>query len=156
MGPSSGRDYIEAMIKYALACDQEHGFEGWFGASADYDDHCARGLVQCPICGSRAVRKQIMAPAVAGTKAQKAAPEAPARMQAMMMEAMGQMRAHVEANFDYVGDAFATEARAIHEGRSEERGIYGEATPTEVKALVEDGVKVAPLPPAAPKKGEVN
>jgi hypothetical protein len=69
---------------------------------------------------------------------------------------MGQMRAHVESHFDYVGDAFAAEARAIHEGRSEERGIYGEATPAEVKGLVEDGVKVAPLPPAAPKKSEVN
>jgi hypothetical protein len=145
------------MIKYALACDQDHSFEGWFGASTDYDDQTARGLVACPVCASRAVRKQIMAPAVAGTKAHKAAPgAAPAKMQAMMMEAMGQMRAHVEANFDYMGDAFADEARAIHEGRSEERGIYGEATPDEVKSLVEDGVKVAPLPPAPPKKGEVN
>ena len=77
-------------------------------------------------------------------------------MQAVMMEAMGQVRAHVEANFDYMGDAFASEARAIHEGRSEDRGIYGEATPAEVKGLVEDGVKVAPLPPAPPKKNEVN
>jgi hypothetical protein len=145
------------MIKYALACDQDHSFEGWFGASADYDDQSERGLIACPACGSRAVRKQIMAPAVAGTKAQKAlSPEAPAQMQAMMMEAMTQVRAHVEANFDYMGDAFASEARAIHEGRSEDRGIYGEATPAEVKSLVEDGVKVAPLPPAAPKKSEVN
>ncbi len=77
-------------------------------------------------------------------------------MRAMMMEAMGKVRAHVEENFDYMGDAFATEARAIHEGRSEDRGIYGEATPTEVKELVEDGVKVAPLPPAPPKKEELN
>jgi hypothetical protein len=73
-----------------------------------------------------------------------------------MMEAMGQLRRHVEDNFDYVGDAFAREARAIHEGRSEDRAIYGEASPTEVKALVEDGVPVAPLPPAPPKKTEVN
>jgi hypothetical protein len=145
------------MIKYALACDQDHHFEGWFGASADYDDQSARGLVSCPICASRTVHKQIMAPAIAGTKAQKVAPAVePAKMQAMMMEAMGQMRAHVEAHFDYMGDAFADEARAIHEGRSEERGIYGEASPEEVRSLVEDGVKVAPLPPAAPKKSDVN
>ena len=145
------------MIRYALLCEHDHDFEGWFGASADYDDQSARGLIGCPACGSRGVKKQIMAPAVAGTKAQKAAPATePAQMQAVMMEAMGQVRAHVEANFDYMGDAFASEARAIHEGRSEERGIYGEATPTEVKALVEDGVKVAPLPPAKPKKREVN
>ena len=145
------------MIRYALVCDQDHEFEGWFGASADYDDQAARGLISCPVCESNAVRKQIMAPALAGTKARGVSDDnAPAHMRAMMMEAMGRVRAHVEENFDYMGDAFAAEARAIHEGRSEDRGIYGEATPAEVKGLVEDGVKVAPLPPAPPKKNEVN
>ena len=144
------------MIKYALQCDAAHEFEGWFGSSSDYDDQAARGLVECPLCGSRGVSKQIMAPAVAGTKAQSAAPAVDPKMREMMMTAMGEVRRHVEDNFDYVGDAFATEARAIHEGKSEERGIYGEASPTEVKALVEDGVRVAPLPPPAPKKTEVN
>ena len=127
------------MIKYALTCEHDHGFEGWFGSSSDYDEQAGRGLVECPVCGSSAVRKQIMAPAVAGTKAPK--------MRSMMMEAMGKVRAHVEENFDYVGDTFAREARDIHEGKSEERGIYGQATPKEVKSLVEDGVPVAPLPP---------
>jgi hypothetical protein len=144
------------MIKYALQCDQAHEFEGWFGSSTDYDDQAARGLVECPVCGSRGVSKQIMAPAVAGTKAQRAAPAPDPKMREMMMAAMGEVRRHVEDNFDYVGDAFAKEARAIHEGKSEERGIYGEASPTEVKALVEDGVHVAPLPPGPPKKTEVN
>jgi len=144
------------MIKYALQCDAAHEFEGWFGSSADYDDQAARGLVECPVCGSNAVSKQIMAPAVAGTKAQRSAPTVDPKMREMMMTAMGEVRRHVEDNFDYVGDAFAKEARAIHEGKSEERGIYGEASPSEVKALVEDGVRVAPLPPAAPKKTDVN
>jgi len=134
------------MIKYALICDHEHGFEGWFASSSEYDDQAGRGLVECPVCASAAVRKQIMAPAVAGTKA-KGAPDVAPQMRSMMMEAMGKVRAHVEQNFDYVGDAFAREARDIHEGKSEERGIYGEATPTEVKKLVEDGVPVSPLPP---------
>lgn len=140
------------MIRYALICDHEHAFEGWFGSSADYDSQAERGLLECPICRSAAVRKQIMAPAVAGTKAKGASDAAP-QMRSMMMEAMGKVRAHVEENFDYVGDTFAREARDIHEGKSEERGIYGEATPTEVKKLVEDGVPVAPLPP---KREEVN
>ena len=144
------------MIKYALACDHDHAFEGWFGSSSDYDDQAARGLLDCPLCGSRTVRKQIMAPAVAGTKAQKAAPEPSAQMREMMMTAMGEVRRQVEENFDYVGDSFAKEARDIHDGKSEERGIYGEASPQEIKALVEDGVKIAPLPPAPPKKTEVN
>jgi hypothetical protein len=134
------------MIRYALRCDRDHGFEAWFGSSEDYDEQEARGLVECPFCASHAIRKQIMAPAVkTGETPAPAAPEA----QTMMMEALGKVRAYVEDNFDYVGDAFANEARAIHEGRSEERGIYGEATPAEVKRLAEDGVPVAPLPGAA-------
>lgn len=136
------------MIRYALSCDNAHEFEAWFGSSADYDDQAARGLVECPFCASRQVGKQIMAPAVAGTKRSAPDPAAGARIQSMMMEVAGQVRAHVEANFDNVGDAFAREARAIHEGRSEERGIYGQATPAEVRALKDDGVPCAPLPAA--------
>lgn len=139
------------MIKYALQCDRDHGFEGWFGSSADFDDQAERGLVECPFCASRAVRKAIMAPAVSGTKMRGEA-ALPAQAQTMVMEAMSQVRAHVEKNFDYVGDRFAREARDIHEGRSEERGIYGEAKPHEVKALAEDGIKVAALPAAATPK----
>jgi len=142
------------MIRYALTCDQAHEFEGWFGSSDEFDDQSARGLIACPVCDSHAVRKQIMAPSVAGTK--RTTPDLPPQMRTMVMEAMGRVRAHVEENFDYVGDAFADEARAIHEGRSEDRGIYGEATPAQVRKLAEDGVPVAPLPPAPPKKTEVN
>ena len=148
------------MIRYALLCEHDHDFEGWFGASSDYDEQHARGLLQCPVCGSKAVRKAIMAPSVAGTKAQRGeALETPAAnpgAQAMMMQAAQAVRQHVEENFDYVGDAFAREARAIHEGRSEERGIYGEASGGEVRKLIEDGVPVAPLPPGPPKKREIN
>jgi hypothetical protein len=143
------------MIRYALVCEHEHGFEGWFGASADFDDQQQRGLIECPVCASKAVRKAIMAPAVAGTRKRGQAP-APAQNHAMMMEAMGRIRRHVEDNFDDVGDAFAREARAIHEGRSEDRGIYGQATSDEVRALVEDGVPIAPLPPEPRKKTELN
>jgi hypothetical protein len=144
------------MIRYALLCEQEHDFEGWFGASADFDDQQARGLVECPVCGSRAVRKAIMAPALAGTKRAARDLQAQAQNRTMMMEAMGRIRRHVEENFDDVGDAFASEARAIHEGRSEDRGIYGQASPAEVRDLLEDGVPVAPLPPEPPKKAKLN
>ena len=143
------------MIRYALTCEHAHEFEGWFGSSGDFDDQQARGLIECPVCASKAVRKQIMAPAVAGTK-RKGEDSSPAQVQAMMMEAMGRVRRHVEENFDDVGDSFAREARAIHEGKAEERGIYGQATPAEVRDLVEDGVPVAPLPPEPPKKTELN
>lgn len=143
------------MIRYALVCDHEHEFEGWFGSSGDFDTQRERGHVACPVCASQAVRKAIMAPSVAGTKARGDDP-APAQSHAMMMEAMGRIRAHVHDNFDDMGDAFASEARAIHEGRSEQRGIYGQATAPEVKALLEDGVPVAPLPPEPIKKSSLN
>ena len=143
------------MIRYALRCDHDHGFEAWFASSADYDDQAARGLVECPLCASRSVSKQIMSPAVKGTKA-SASPDMAAKMQTMMMEAAREVRAHVEQNFDYVGDAFAREARDIHEGRSETREIYGEPTPADVKKLKDDGVPVAPLPAPPPKKSEVH
>ena len=145
------------MIRYALKCDHDHPFEAWFGSSSDYDDQVARGLVECPLCGSHGVSKQIMAPAVAGTKkAASPAPELAAKMQSMMMEAAREVRAHVEQNFDYVGDSFAREARAIHEGRSEKREIYGEASPAEVKKLKDDGVPCSPLPAAPPDPAKVN
>lgn len=143
------------MIRYALICGQDHGFEGWFGSSDDYDDQQARGLVECPVCASRDVRKQIMAPAVAGTK-RRGEPDLTPEVRSMVMEAMGKVRQHVEDNFDYVGDSFASEARAIHEGTSEDRGIYGEASPQEIRALTEDGIQIAPLPPPPPKPTEVN
>ncbi|MDI6623482.1 MAG: DUF1178 family protein [Brevundimonas sp.] len=143
------------MIRYALQCDGGHGFEAWFGASADYDDQAARGLVECPICGSHGVSKQIMAPAVTGTRKVAAGPDL-AKMQGMMMQVAREVRSHVEQNFDYVGDAFAREARDIHEGRSEKREIYGEATPEEVRKLREDGVPCAPLPPAPPDPSRLN
>jgi hypothetical protein len=143
------------MIRYALACEAGHEFEGWFSASGDFDDQARRGLLNCPVCETREVRKQIMAPAVAGTSKRDDAQTALAQ-RAMMMEVMSRVRAHVKDNFDYVGDRFAAEARAIHDGKSEVRGIYGEASTAEVKALVADGVPVAPLPPEPPKKTEVN
>lgn len=144
------------MIRYALICDHDHGFEAWFGSSADYDDQAARGFVECPVCASKAVTKQIMAPSVAGTKKTAIAADMAAKMQTMMMEAAREVRAHVEQNFDYVGDAFAREARDIHEGRSEKREIYGEATAAEVKKLKDDGVPCAPLPALPPDPSKVN
>ena len=75
------------MIRYALICEHAHEFEGWFGSSADFDDQQARGLLECPLCASQAVRKQIMAPAVSGTK--RTAQEEKRPTQAMMLEAMG-------------------------------------------------------------------
>ena len=144
------------MIRYALSCDLDHGFEAWFASSSDYDDQAKRGLVECPFCGSTGVRKQVMAPAVSGTKKAVASPDVAKQMHSMMMQAAREVREHVEQNFDYVGDTFAREARDIHEGRSEKREIYGEATPADVKKLKDDGVPCAALPSLPPDPSKAN
>jgi hypothetical protein len=142
------------MIRYALVCEHGHEFEGWFGSSDAFDGQAATGLLACPMCATQAVRKQIMAPAVVGAK--KSVQDEGAATAQMMMQAMGRLRRHVEETFDDVGDGFAKEARAIHEGRAEHRGIYGQASPKEVRELIEDGVPVAPLPPKPPEPSEIN
>ena len=134
------------MILYALACEHGHEFEGWFGSSADYDDQASRGLLACPVCASRAVTKQIMAPSVVGAKKRGELAAGGGQKRQMMMEAMAEVRRHVEDNFDYVGDTFAREARDIHEGRSEQRGIYGETTPEQAEALADEGIEVNRIP----------
>jgi len=138
------------MIRYALLCDQEHGFEAWFSNSSAFDDQNERSLIECPQCGSVMVRKAVMSPAVATSRKRDATPEA--KLKAMA----SQVKAHIRNNFDYVGSDFAAEARAIHAGDKRDRQIYGETSPEEGEALREEGIPVAPLPdalaPTPPKK----
>jgi hypothetical protein len=89
-----------------------------------------------------------MAPAVAGTKkAEKVSLAAPDPRNAVMREALKEFRKKVTENADYVGDKFAEEARKIHFNETEQRGIYGEATPEEARELAEEGIAFQPLPP---------
>lgn len=129
------------MIRYALKCDSAHSFEAWFGSSQDYDRLKTAGHVTCAICGSTAVDKDLMAPAVSTTPAPHlSAPASPAE------QAIAALRAKVEATAENVGHDFAHEARRIHAGEAPERPIWGEARPIEARALIEDGIPVAPLP----------
>ena len=132
------------MIRYALRCAEGHDFDSWFANAAAFDDLKARGLLACAVCGGAGVEKALMAPRVAHGEPAAAtdlrAPLSPAE------EAMARMRAEVEAKSEYVGVNFVTEARAMHEGSSPERAIYGEAKLDEARKLLEDGVPVAPLP----------
>ena len=144
------------MIVFDLRCGQAHVFEAWFGSSDEYEAQRVRGLVACPICGDSDVAKAAMAPAVPakGNRADGPRPPAatqpvaahPPEMVKAMLAAMAEVQAKVEANCDYVGDRFADEARAIHHGERESRGIYGEATPEQAVALKEEGIEVAALP----------
>ncbi|WP_203295066.1 DUF1178 family protein [Maricaulis parjimensis] len=139
------------MIRYALICDAAHEFEAWFSSSDSYDEQAAKGLVECPHCGTTSVRKALAAPAVSTSRAREARSE-----QKQLAEMAGKVRAHIRQNFDYVGEDFAREARDMHEGRKTARLIYGETSAEETRQLIEDGVEVTPLPdmlaPTPPKK----
>ena len=130
------------MIRYDLRCANGDEFEAWFGSIADFDKQAEAGLVECPHCGSKHVEKAPMAPAVVTGRSKDARGE---RAVAMAMAA--KVREHIKDNFDYVGDKFADEARKMHKGESEERAIWGEATPEQAKELAEEGIPAAPLPP---------
>ena len=134
------------MIRFSLRCERDHDFEAWFRNGGDFDAQKARGLVTCPACGSQKVEKALMAPAVStGRKREKLA-LALGQEQRRMMAQLKAMSEKVRENADHVGGKFAEEARKIHFGEVEPRGIYGEATAEEARGLVEDGVEFMPLP----------
>lgn len=134
------------MIRFSLSCEHSHGFEGWFRSNEDFDLQRERHLVECPVCGSHKVEKALMAPAVStGRKREKVA-LAMSEQQRAAMAQIKALTAKIRENADYVGDKFAEEARKIHFGESDPRGIYGEATQEEAKSLVEDGVAFMPIP----------
>ena len=150
------------MIVFDLCCDAGHRFEGWFGSSEEFSNQQARGLVTCPECGSLAVVKAPMAPAVprkgnAGDGKRGKGDEIPMaggmppQEIAQVLQKMSELQAEALKSSRWVGSKFAEESRAIHYGEREAETIHGEATPEEAKELLDEGIKVAPLPfPVAP------
>lgn len=134
------------MIRFSLTCEQSHDFEGWFRSNDDFDGQCKRGLVACPVCGSHKVEKALMAPAVASGRKREKIALAMNEQQRAAMAQLKELSDKIRENADYVGDKFAEEARKIHFGETDPRGIYGEATPDEAKSLAEDGVAFMPIP----------
>lgn len=150
------------MIVYRLRCDAGHEFDGWFRSGDAFDAQSKAGQVECAECGSNAVSKAIMAPNVAkgvsrGEQVELPAPVAEAAVpdakmmaamprEAVLMHMLRALRRQVEANCDYVGESFADEARKIHDGEADARGIYGEATPEQIEALADDGIEIGQLP----------
>ncbi|RWX74361.1 DUF1178 family protein [Neorhizobium lilium] len=135
------------MIKYSLSCDHGHAFEGWFSGSADFDRQVEIGFLTCPVCNSSSVSKMLMAPAVSTARKKE-------EKQAMVMdlarqEALAKIReavASIKANAEDVGDRFPEEARKIHYGERDARGIVGQASILDLHELLEEGIAVAPLP----------
>ena len=132
------------MIRYALICgDCESEFEAWFSSSAAFDSQKESGLISCAHCHGQTIEKAVMAPAVSGTKK-----STPADPEALFRKFAAKARQHVSDNFEYVGQGFASEARAMHSGESDPKPIWGETTSEERAALKEEGVETETLHPA--------
>ncbi|WP_149589924.1 DUF1178 family protein [Tabrizicola flagellatus] len=141
------------MIRYSLRCGNDHGFDSWFKGADAFAALQSAGQVACPVCGSTEVRKDLMAPAVRPARKSASRPQrgdddrpdlsAPASELEAQIAAL---RRHIEENSEYVGMNFATEARRIHAGEAPGRAIHGEARPEEARAMIEEGLPVAPLP----------
>jgi len=129
------------MILFQLVCPDNHPFESWFRDSQAFDDLARKNQLMCPHCGSTAVKKSLMAPAVNPVRDAAVAPEKPTKEQFIAA-----LKHHVEQNSEYVGPKFATEARRMHTGEAPERAIFGEAKPAEALKLLEDGLPIIPLP----------
>ncbi|MEI8264405.1 MAG: DUF1178 family protein [Betaproteobacteria bacterium] len=141
-----------------LRCANGHGFEGWFGSEDDFLDQNGRGLVECPLCADHVITRLPSAPRLNLSGAREPAPPAPAKaepaaadLQAMWMQAVR----HAIENTDDVGERFAEEARRIHYGETDARGIRGVASPQERQALHEEGIEVLALPIPSALKGPV-
>jgi hypothetical protein len=140
-----------------LRCANGHGFEGWFASEEDFLGQNGRGLVECPMCSDHVVTRMPSAPRLnlSGARepepARPAAQPAAADLQAMWMQAVRE----ILRNTEDVGERFAEEARRIHFGEAEERGIRGVASPQERQALHEEGIEVMALPLPAALKGPV-
>jgi hypothetical protein len=138
-----------------LRCASGHAFEGWFASEDDFLDQNGRGLMECPLCADKVISRMPSAPRLNISGARERAPEAqpgsavatvpaavPNELQAMWLKAVR----HVIRNTEDVGDRFADEARRIHYGEVDSRGIRGQASAEEAQALIEEGIDVTPLP----------
>ncbi|MBP2550134.1 hypothetical protein J2858_003070 [Neorhizobium galegae] len=135
------------MIRYSLICDNAHPFEGWFSQSADFDRQVESGFLTCPVCGSAAISKSLMAPSVSTARSKQERQQVAmdvARQETITK--LKEMVATIKANAEDVGERFPEEARKIHYGEADARGIMGKASLADVKDLIDEGIEIAPLP----------
>lgn len=135
----------------SLQCRHGHSFEGWFESVAAYEDQDARGLLSCPMCGDQHVMRLPSAPRLNLSAAKRT--EADLRSVEQHVQTLWKQAVeHVLSSTEDVGEQFAEEARRIHYGQAEERGIRGKVTPDEAQALKDEEIEVFTLPvPAVPK-----
>src|SRR3954451_19590637 len=139
-----------------LRCGQQHAYEGWFASEEDFIAQQGNGFVACPLCGDTTAVRLPSAPRL--NVSRHSAPAEPARSATTEMTLQSQwLRAvrQVLSSTEDVGERFPEEARRIHYGEVEERGIRGRASPEDADALREEGIEVMALPIPAAVKGPV-
>ncbi len=139
------------MILFDLKCTKGHVFEAWFKDGDTFTVQSKTGEIACPVCGSADITKAPMAPQLARRRPDEGrssnlAPEPEAEQIAAAKQVIEALHHKVEENCDYVGEKFAEEARKIHYGEVEKRGIYGEATDMEASDLEDEGIEFHRLP----------
>ena len=142
------------MIKYSLICSEKHEFEVWFSNSSDYDAQKSKFLISCPYCNSTKIEKGIMAPNIASSRKREKTAMEKDRNLSDINSVIGKLRQHIKEKFEYVGDKFPEEARAIYYGEKEERKIYGEASLDEAKNLQSEGISLSAIPQLASPKNK--
>lgn len=140
-----------------LRCAHDHRFEGWFASDDDFHDQGERGLIACPLCDDKAIARLPSAPRLNVSRQRDDAPGLPeteiaqARAQGRWLRAVREMMNRTED----VGDRFPEEARRIHYGEAQERGIRGRATREDADALRDEGIEVVSVPVPEPLKGPI-
>jgi hypothetical protein len=141
------------MKVFNLQCGSHHMFEGWFASEEDYASQVERGLLECPLCADKAVHKLPSAPRLNLGAAETTVPARTAQQTVVaggpaqaLQAAYLQLARRIVSETEDVGERFAEEARKIHYGETEERGIRGRASREETEALMEEGIAVMPLP----------
>jgi hypothetical protein len=140
-----------------LRCANGHGFEGWFASDEEFMQQNGQGLIECPLCADRIVSRLPSAPRLnlSGQREPEVQPTPPtAPPQALQVQWMQAVRRMLDTTDD-VGERFPQEARRIHYGEIEARGIRGQATPEERRALIDEGIEIMSLPMPAALKGPV-
>ena len=134
------------MIKYRLQCAKGHEFEAWFSSSTAYDAQAQGQQVCCPECDGHEVVKAVMAPNVALRGAAESV-SSTVNKTSTVAQVLREFRRVLLAKAEDVGQRFPEEARKIHYGEAESRGIAGTASGEEAQALIEEGIDILMLPP---------
>ncbi len=134
------------MIKYKLLCiDCSENFDSWFSSSKEFDKLKKSKFINCPNCSSFNIEKSLMSPSVINYKRNESKIDSKKYLE--IKKKLKDYKNFIKNNFEYVGDNFAYKARSIHyNNKKKDKGIYGNASPEDIKELSEEGIETEVVP----------